>query len=57
MAMAFLLAHITTGHIFPLAPKGVGWQVEGAFSFLALSVVAVLQGTVTCGLNVGGRWG
>ena len=29
MVMAFLLAHIDTGHIFELAQNGVGWRVEG----------------------------
>ena len=28
MVMAFLLAHIDTGHVFQLAENGVGWRVE-----------------------------
>jgi putative oxidoreductase len=56
MVMAFLLAHITTGHIFELAPNGVGWRVEGPFFFLALSFVVALQGAGRYGLNIGGRW-
>jgi putative oxidoreductase len=56
MVMAFLLAHITTGHIFQLAPNGVGWRVEGPFFFLALSFAVALQGAGRYGLNIGGRW-
>jgi len=56
MAMAFLLAHIDTGHIFQLAPSGVGWRVEGPFFFLALSLAVALQGAGRLGLNIGGKW-
>ena len=56
MVMAFLLAHITTGHIFQLGANGVGWRVEGPFFFLALSFVVALQGAGRYGLNIGGRW-
>src|SRR5882672_3308570 len=56
MAMAFLLAHIDTGHIFQLAESGVGWRVEGPFFFLALSLAVALQGAGRFGLNIGGKW-
>jgi putative oxidoreductase len=56
MVMAFLLAHIDTGHIFELAANGVGWRVEGPFFFLALSFAVALQGAGRFGLNIGGRW-
>jgi putative oxidoreductase len=56
MVMAFLLAHIDTGHIFQLAESGVGWRVEGPFFFLALSLAVALQGAGRFGLNIGGRW-
>jgi len=56
MVMAFLLAHIDTGHIFQLAPSGVGWRVEGPFFFLALSLAVALQGAGRLGLNIGGKW-
>ena len=56
MVMAFLLAHIDTGHIFQLSPNGVGWRVEGPFFFLALSLAVALQGAGRFGLNIGGKW-
>jgi len=56
MVMAFLLAHIDTGHIFQLAQSGVGWRVEGPFFFLALSLAVALQGAGRFGLNIGGKW-
>ena len=56
MVMAFLLAHVDTGHIFQLAPNGVGWRVEGPFFFLALSLAVALQGAGRFGLNIGGKW-
>jgi putative oxidoreductase len=56
MVMAFALAHVDTGHIFELAPNGVGWRVEGPFFFLALSFAVALQGAGRYGLNIGGKW-
>src|SRR5215475_14458119 len=56
MLMAFLLAHIDTGHIFQLGQNGVGWRVEGPFFFLALSLAVALQGAGRFGLNIGGKW-
>jgi putative oxidoreductase len=56
MVMAFVLAHIDTGHIFQLAQNGVGWRVEGPFFFLALSLAVALQGAGRFGLNIGGKW-
>jgi putative oxidoreductase len=56
MVMAFLMAHITTGHIFEMGPLGVGWRVESPFFFLALSFVVALQGAGRYGLNIGGKW-
>ena len=56
MVMAFALAHVDTGHIFQLAPNGVGWRVEGPFFFLALSFAVALQGAGRYGLNIGGKW-
>jgi putative oxidoreductase len=56
MMMAFLLAHIDTGHIFQLAQNGVGWRVEGPFFFLACSLCVALLGAGRYGLNIGGHW-
>jgi len=56
MVMAFLLAHIDTGHIFQLAENGVGWRVEGPFFFLACSFCVALLGAGRYGLNIGGKW-
>jgi putative oxidoreductase len=56
MVMAFLLAHIDTGHIFQLAENGVGWRVEGPFFFLSCSLCVALLGAGRFGLNIGGRW-
>jgi putative oxidoreductase len=56
MVMAFLLAHIDTGHIFQLAESGVGWRVEGPFFFLSISFCVALLGAGRYGLNIGGRW-
>jgi putative oxidoreductase len=56
MVMAFLLAHIDTGHVFQLAESGVGWRVEGPFFFLSCSLCAALLGAGRYGLNIGGRW-
>jgi putative oxidoreductase len=56
MVMAFLLAHIDTGHIFELAQNGVGWRVEGPFFFLACSFCVALLGAGRYGLNIGGQW-
>ena len=56
MVMAFLLAHIDTGHIFELAQNGVGWRVEGPFFFFACSLCVALLGAGRYGLNIGGRW-
>jgi putative oxidoreductase len=56
MVMAFLLAHIDTGHIFQLAENGVGWRVEGPFFFLACSLCVALLGAGRYGLNIGGKW-
>src|SRR6266566_4186071 len=56
MVMAFLLAHIDTGHVFQLAENGVGWRVEGPFFFLACSLCVALLGAGRYGLNIGGRW-
>ena len=56
MVMAFLLAHIDTGHIFQLAESGVGWRVEGPFFFLSMSFCVALLGAGRYGLNIGGRW-
>jgi putative oxidoreductase len=56
MVMAFLLAHIDTGHIFQLAENGVGWRVEGPFFFLAGSLCVALLGAGRYGLNIGGKW-
>lgn len=56
MVMAFLLAHIDTGHVFQLAESGVGWRVEGPFFFLACSLCVALLGAGRYGLNIGGRW-
>jgi hypothetical protein len=55
MVMAFALAHVDTGHIFELAPNGVGWRVEGPFFFLALSFAVALQGAGKYRLNIGGQ--
>ena len=55
MVMAFLLAHITTGHIFQVNEVGF-WRVESPFFFLSLSFVVALQGAGRYGLNIGGRW-
>jgi len=56
MVMAFVLAHIDTGHIFQLAQNGVGWRVEGPFFFLACSLCVALLGAGRYGLNIGGHW-
>lgn len=56
MVMAFLLAHIDTGHVFQLAESGVGWRVEGPFFFLACSFCVALLGAGRYGLNIGRRW-
>ena len=56
MVMAFLLAHIDTGHVFQLAESGVGWRVEGPFFFLACSLCVALLGAGKYGLNIGGKW-
>ena len=56
MVMAFVLAHIDTGHIFQLAENGVGWRVEGPFFFLACSFCVALLGAGRLGLNIGGHW-
>ena len=56
MVMAFLLAHIDTGHVFQLAESGVGWRVEGPFFFLSCSLCVALLGAGNYGLNIGGRW-
>lgn len=56
MVMAFLLAHIDTGHVFQLAESGVGWRVEGPFFFLSCSLCVALLGAGRYGLNIGGRW-
>jgi putative oxidoreductase len=56
MVMAFVLAHIDTGHIFQLAENGVGWRVEGPFFFLACSLCVALLGAGRYGLNIGGKW-
>jgi putative oxidoreductase len=56
MVMAFMLAHIDTGHIFQLAENGVGWRVEGPFFFLACSLCVALLGAGRFGLNIGGKW-
>jgi putative oxidoreductase len=56
MVMAFLLAHIDTGHVFQLADSGVGWRVEGPFFFLSCSLCVALLGAGRYGLNIGGRW-
>lgn len=56
MVMAFLLAHIDTGHIFELAQNGVGWRVEGPFFFLSCSLCVALLGAGRFGFNIGGHW-
>lgn len=56
MLMAFLLAHIDTGHLLQLNPVGNAWRVEGPFFFLILSFVVALQGAGRYGLNIGGKW-
>ncbi len=56
MVMAFLLAHIDTGHIFQLAQNGVGWRVEGPFFFLACSLCVALLGAGRYGAGIGGKW-
>jgi putative oxidoreductase len=56
MVMAFLFAHIDTGHLFQLAESGVGWRVEGPFFFLSCSFCVALLGAGRYGLNIGGRW-
>jgi len=56
MVMAFLLAHIDTGHLVQLNPVGNAWRVEGPFFFLVLSFVVALQGAGRYGLNIGGKW-
>jgi putative oxidoreductase len=56
MVMAFVLAHIDTGHIFELAQNGVGWRVENPFFFLACSFCVALLGAGRYGLNIGGQW-
>jgi len=56
MVMAFLLAHIDTGHVFQLAESCVGWRVEWPFFFLSISFCVALLGAGRYGLNIGGRW-
>src|SRR5258707_4522468 len=56
MVMAFLLAHIDTGHVFQLADSGVRWRVDGPFFFLSCSLCVALLGAGRYGLNIGGRW-
>ncbi|HEX5279692.1 MAG TPA: DoxX family protein [Micropepsaceae bacterium] len=56
MVMAFLLAHVDTGHIFQLAQNGVGWRVEGPFFFLACSLCVALLGAGRYGAGIGGKW-
>ena len=56
MVMAFLLAHIDTGHLWQLGPMGNAWRVEGPFFFLVLSLVVALQGAGKYSLNIGGKW-
>jgi putative oxidoreductase len=56
MVMAFLLAHIDTGHLWQLNEIRNAWRVEGPFFFLILSLVVALQGAGRYSLNIGGRW-
>lgn len=56
MVMAFLLAHIDTGHLLQLNEIGNAWRVEGPFFFLVLSLVVAIQGAGKYGLNIGGKW-
>jgi len=56
MVMAFLLAHVDTGHLWQLNEIGNAWRVEGPFFFLILSLVVALQGAGRYSLNIGGRW-
>jgi putative oxidoreductase len=56
MVMAFLLAHIDTGHLTELNATQNAWRVEGPFFFLILSLVVALQGAGRYSLNIGGKW-
>ena len=56
MVMAFLLAHIDTGHLMQLNADRNAWRVEGPFFFLVLSLVVALQGAGRYSLNIGGKW-
>src|ERR1700730_4123643 len=54
MVMAFLLAHIDTGHVFQLAESLPARRVEGPFFFLSCSLCVALLGAGRYGLNIGG---
>jgi putative oxidoreductase len=56
MVLAFVLAHVHTGHLWQLMPNGVGWRIEVALFFLVESLVIALQGAGRYSLNIGGRW-
>ena len=56
MVMAFLLAHIDTGHLLQLNAARNAWRVEGQVFFLILGLVVALQGAGRYSLNVGGKW-
>ena len=56
MVMAFLLAHVDTGHLTEFDPVRNAWRVEGPFFFLILSIVVALQGAGRYSLNIGGKW-
>ena len=56
MVMAFVMAHVHTGHLWQLMPNGVGWRIEVPLFFLVGSLVIALQGAGRYSLNIGGRW-
>jgi putative oxidoreductase len=56
MVMAFLMAHVHTGHLWQLTENGVSWRIEVPLFFLVGSIVIALQGAGRYGLNIGGKW-
>lgn len=56
MVLAFLMAHVHTGHLWQLTENGVSWRIEVPLFFLVGSVVVLLQGAGRYSLNIGGKW-
>ncbi len=56
MVMAFLMAHVHTGHLWQLTENGVSWRIEVPLFFLVGSIVVYLQGAGRYSLNIGGKW-